>query len=42
MSHKGNCLDNAPLESFFGHFKDKVDATTYKTVDELNKRYKIS
>ena len=22
MSRKGNCLDNAPIESFFGHMKD--------------------
>ncbi|MCM3774752.1 IS3 family transposase [Fictibacillus phosphorivorans] len=35
MSRKGNCLDNAPIESFFGHFKDEVDATTCKTVAEL-------
>lgn len=25
MSRRGNCLDNAPMESFFGHFKDEVD-----------------
>lgn len=25
MSRKGNCWDNAPMESFFGHFKDIVD-----------------
>ena len=25
MSRKGNCLDNAPIESFFGHLKDEVD-----------------
>lgn len=24
MSRKGNCWDNAPQESFFGHFKDEV------------------
>lgn len=24
MSRRGNCLDNAPMESFFGHFKDEV------------------
>ncbi len=23
MSRKGHCLDNAPIESFFGHFKDE-------------------
>jgi putative transposase len=25
MSRKGNCLDNAPVESFFGHMKDELD-----------------
>lgn len=25
MSRKGNCLDNAPIESFFGHMKDEVE-----------------
>ena len=25
MSRKGNCIDNAPVESFFGHLKDDVD-----------------
>lgn len=25
MSKRGNCWDNAPQESFFGHFKDEVD-----------------
>lgn len=24
MSRRGNCWDNAPLESFFGHMKDVV------------------
>jgi transposase InsO family protein len=33
MSRKGNCLDNAPMESFFGHFKDEVD---YQAVNSLN------
>jgi transposase InsO family protein len=23
MSKRGNCWDNAPQESFFGHFKDE-------------------
>jgi transposase InsO family protein len=27
MSRKGNCLDNAPVESFFGHMKDELDLT---------------
>lgn len=25
MSRRGNCWDNASMESFFGHFKDEVD-----------------
>ncbi len=32
MSRRGNCLDNAPIESFFGHFKDDVD---YKQAGSL-------
>ncbi|MGN7529840.1 UNVERIFIED_CONTAM: IS3 family transposase, partial [Aerococcus urinaeequi] len=24
MSRRGNCWDNAPMESFFGHMKDVV------------------
>ena len=35
MSRKGNCIDNAPMESFFGHFKDDVDYKTYQTFAEL-------
>ena len=35
MSRKGNCIDNAPMESFFGHFKDDVDYGDCKTFEEL-------
>ena len=35
MSRKGNCIDNAPIESFFGHFKDEVDYKCIKTFEEL-------
>jgi transposase InsO family protein len=35
MSRKGNCIDNAPIESFFGHFKDEVEYKTCKTFEEL-------
>jgi len=35
MSRKGNCLDNAPTESFFGHFKDEADYKDCQTFDEL-------
>jgi transposase InsO family protein len=36
MSRKGNCIDNAPIESFFGHFKDDVDYKNCKTFEKLN------
>ena len=36
MSRKGNCIDNSPAESFFGHFKDDVDYKECKTFTELN------
>ncbi len=36
MSRKGNCIDNSPMESFFGHFKDDVDYRNCKTFEELN------
>ncbi len=36
MSRKGNCYDNAPIESFFGHMKDEMHmTTTYTSVPEL-------
>lgn len=35
MSRKGNCIDNAPIESFFGHLKDDVDYKSCKTFEEL-------
>lgn len=35
MSRKGNCIDNAPMESFFGHLKDDVDYKNCKTFQEL-------
>lgn len=35
MSRKGNCIDNAPTESFFGHFKDDVDYQSCRTFNEL-------
>ena len=36
MSRRGNCIDNAPIESFFGHLKDDVDYKHCKTFEELN------
>ena len=35
MSKRGNCWDNAPMESFFGHFKDECSYEGCKTIDEL-------
>ena len=35
MSRRGNCIDNAPMESFFGHFKDDVDYGNCRTYEEL-------
>lgn len=35
MSRKANCIDNAPVESFFGHLKDDVDYKSCKTFEEL-------
>lgn len=35
MSRKGNCIDNAPMESFFGHCKDEVEFKACKTFEEL-------
>lgn len=36
MSRKGNCIDNAPIESFFGHLKDDIDYKACKTFEELH------
>lgn len=35
MSRRGNCWDNAPMESFFGHFKDEVNLENCETFEEL-------
>ena len=40
MSRKGNCWDNAPQESFFGHMKDEIGdkikkTRNYKEVKEI-------
>lgn len=35
MSRSGNCLDNAPIESFFGHMKDEMEYKECKTLDEI-------
>ena len=36
MSRRGNCLDNAPIESFFGHFKDLIDLKECKSFEDLS------
>lgn len=38
MSRRGNCWDNAPQESFFGHFKDEVDYKSCNTLNELKSK----
>lgn len=40
MSRKGNCWDNAPMESFFGHMKDELNLKPLKTLDEVKKEIK--
>jgi len=37
MSRKGNCIDNAPTESFFWHMKDEIDLSNIKSFKELLK-----
>ncbi|MNO02951.1 hypothetical protein D3C81_2235190 [compost metagenome] len=42
MSRRGNCWDNAPQESFFGHMKDEINlenSATYEDVYNEIKRY---
>src|SRR5213595_2502255 len=40
MSRRGNCWDNAPQESFFGHFKDEAYIKSCDTLDELKSEIK--
>jgi len=35
MSGKGSCIDNAPIESFFGHMKDELDYQSCRSFEEL-------
>lgn len=37
MSRKGNCWDNAPQESFFGHMKDEIDLSECKSFNDVKK-----
>ncbi|GIN88938.1 transposase [Heyndrickxia sporothermodurans] len=40
MSRRGNCWDNAPQESFFGHLKDEASIKACTHLDELRKEIK--
>lgn len=37
MSRRGNCWDNAPQESFFGHLKDETNIKACETFEDLVK-----
>jgi putative transposase len=37
MSRRGNCLDNAPIETFFGHFKDLLNLRGCNSYEELER-----
>ena len=37
MSRKGNCIDNAPIESFFGHFKDLMNLKECKNIQDVKR-----
>lgn len=36
MSRRGNCIDNAPTESFFGHMKDELDISRCLTFRDVH------
>ena len=40
MSRRGNCWDNAPQESFFGHFKDETNLKECETLEEVKQEVK--
>jgi putative transposase len=40
MSRRGNCWDNAPQESFFGHLKDETFIKECSTLEEVKKEIK--
>lgn len=37
MSRRGNCWDNAPQESFFGHMKDEIDLSNCEKYEDVKK-----
>ena len=41
MSRRGNCWDNAPQESFFGHFKDEATIKPCETLDQLKRKLRV-
>lgn len=40
MSRRGNCWDNAPQESFFGHFKDETNIKECETLEDVKREIK--
>jgi transposase InsO family protein len=38
MSGKGSAIDNAPIESFFGHLKDELDYKSCQTFQDLHSK----
>jgi len=40
MSRRGNCWDNAPMESFWGHLKDEVNLKACKTLEDVKQEIK--
>jgi len=40
MSRRGNCWDNAPQESFFGHFKDETNIEDCETLEDVKREVK--
>ena len=35
MSRRGKCVDNAPIETFFGHMKDEIEFKKLETYEEV-------
>lgn len=40
MSRRGNCWDNAPQESFFGHLKDETNIKKCRSLEKVKKEIK--
>jgi transposase InsO family protein len=38
MSRRGNCIDNASMESFFGHMKDELEYSDCQSFEELTQK----